>query len=396
MKPATRIADIVVKPGLSPAGECVLVGVVLNDGRTAWGHCEPLPAATDTVRIVQQQITPILRDQPVASVPALISQIDDLRESVPITRIVQPLPASSASGATLSRRRLLTGFLTEDTAKTEVAHESRPVHPAIRFGLSQALMQALALSQNKPVVAILQEIYDLPATRTAVPLLVDANEANLALVKPVMLTAVAAVGYNTGHTNHKQTLGPNAERLQAHVRRVQAWLSATAPDAQPAIHLNIQGGFTELYDLDAGKLLGALYGLEQAARPYALTIENLVAGEVTAVTQTLQTLQSYLKTRQMRVKLAAGDSLFSAADLETVIQASAVHQVHFDPAWFGSIPQILQFVQACHQQGNAVILHGRNASAATAVALAIAAGVQVLSGPPDQLFNEMQKALAAG
>lgn len=385
------IVDVVARQGLSAAGDCVLVGIVLGDGRTAWAQCAPLPEARPALQAVQQHIAPILRGQPLAAAPALIAQIDDLRASVPKTRIVAPLPESSASGATLSRRRLLTGLSSEDKAKTERVHETRPYPPALRFGLSQALMRALALSQHKPFVAVLQEAYDLPAAATAVPLLVAADEANAALVKPVLATAVAAFGYSTGHTNHKQTLGADAERLQAHVRRVKEWLTAVAADAHPAIHLNIQGGFAELYGLNEGKLLGALYGLEQAARPYPLTVENVVAGEAAAVAQTLQTLRSYLQARQMSVRLAAGYSLFSAADLQTL--ATAVHQIHLDPALFGSIPQTLHFLRDCKQRGLEVIVHGREGTAATAVALALAAGVHALSGPPAVLYNEMQKVL---
>ncbi len=385
-----KIVKIRAKPGLSASGDYVLVELSLSNGRRVWGHANQLPDVA-AIEVIAEQITPILQDQSVDLYQTLIAEIDALEQSVPITRIIKPVPDSSASGVTLSRRRIITGLLAEDKPESETRIEKRALHPALRFAISQALVKALAVSENKSELSILSEMVAQPLTAVPVPFLVEANETNIAMVQPLFASVVAAVGYSTGSVNAKQLLGTNAERLQAYVRKIKDWLTAAAPDNHPAIHLNIQGGFSELYENNEGKILGALYGLEQAARPYPLVVENVVKGDVTAVSQILQTLRSYLKTRQMKTQLAVGYSLFAAEALQTLVSATAVQQIHFAPAQFGSISQTISFIQACKKMGIAVIVHGEGDGMETAVAIALATQAEVLSGPPDKLYNEMIK-----
>ncbi|MCP4357891.1 MAG: hypothetical protein GY796_07750 [Chloroflexi bacterium] len=387
MENTVSIVNVVVKPGLSPVGKCVLVGLELSNGRTAWGECAHVPHLQSARQIIQQQIAPLLQDQSPDTFINLVAQVDGLTETVTTTRIIQPVSESSASGATLSRRRLITGLLTEDKPKTEDVVEERPLSAAFRFGISQAIFNAVAISQNKTLLTVLLEAYDLPVPDTAVPLHVEANAPNMSLVQPVLPTAVASIGYSVGSTNYKLTFGNNAERLQAHVRQMKEWLTAVASNTCPTIHLNIQGGFSELYDNDEGKILGALYGLEQTAKPYSLVVENVALGEVTAVIQILKTVQSYLQTRQMGVKLAAGYTLFSADELRVLGEETAVQQIHLSPAQFGSICQTISFILDCRERGIGVVVHGEGGVVDVVTAVALSTQAHALSGPPDRLFN---------
>ena len=408
-----QIVDLYVEPALSSAGEGLLAGVVLDNGRVYWGACAVF-AGTQLAdaQSILSQIQPMLAGKPLASFPELVAQLDAFQQEVPATRIVQPEPETSASAGTFSRRKLISGFLADDKPQTESVQvvEKRPLRlrsvqafPApLRLGISQALFSAAAAESNQSLVSLLVELSGFDAASEKIPLHVEVNETNMAIVRSILSTQVASLGYSTGSTNHKATLGGDAERLQAHVRQVKAWIESVAPTAKPAIHLNIQGGFTELYEGNEGKILGALYGLEQAAKPYSLVMENVIAGEETpalsaaevAVSRTLRTLQSYLGVRKMSVKLAAGSDLFSTTALRHFVEKKAVHQIHLDIARFGSIPQIMAFMQRCHEQKRQVIVRCDESGVETAVALALTAHAHALSGPPHLLYNEMIKQLA--
>jgi hypothetical protein len=389
------IANLILKRGLSPSGESILVGVVLTNGCVTWGACGQLADIPAAINTLKQLVTPLLQDQPLHSFPKLVAQVDKLTETETQPRPVSsPLdPPTNRASRTISRRQLITGHSTEDTPEMEQVTITRPLSPSLRFGVSQAILYGIALSQHESLVTVLAEAFNTPISPKTIPLLVDAEKTNIAIIKPIIARA-AAIGYWTGHLNHKRTLGSNAERLQAHVRQVKTWLMDIVHEAQLTIHLNIQGGFTDLYDNNAGKILGALYGLEQAAKPYALVIENIVMGDVTAVSDNMKQIQSYLDSRKMTVKLAAGYSLFPPAALKQFVADKALHQIHINLSQFGSILQTMAFIDDCKAQEINVILHDEGENVETATAVAQAAGVYALSGPSYSLYNETAKIMA--
>jgi len=386
-----QIVDLYVEPALSSNGDGLLVGLKLDNGRIHWGDC----ALSLDAQSIISQIQPILVNQPLSLFQELITQLDNFQEEVPVIRIIQPEPKTSASTGTFSRRKLISGFLADDKPQVEQVEvmEKRPLPAPLRFAISQALYSAAAVASNQSLLSLLGELYGVVAASEKIPLHVEANETNMAIVRSILSTQVTSLGYNTGSTNHKATLGANAERLQAHVRQVKAWIESVAPEAEPAIYLNVQGGFSELYENNEGKILGALYGLEQATKPYTLVVENLIVGEKTAVSSTLRKLQSYLGVRKMSVKLAAGNDLFSTEALHHFVERKAVHQIHLDIARFGSIPQIVAFMQRCHEQNRQVIVKCDEGGGETAVSLALASHAHALSGPPHLLYNEVTKQL---
>ena len=383
-----KIINIRAKSGITAEGECVLIELSLNNGNQVWAYADQLPQAVSAIEVIEKKVAPLLKDQPIESFQNLIAEIDAVKQPVKTTRIIKPVPKPSAG--TLSRRRLISGLLAEDKPESETIIEEQPLHPTLRFAISQTLFKAMAVSDNKTQLSLFLDVVERPLSAALVPLLVESNEANMALVQPIFST-VAAVGYSIGLANYKQMLGSHAERLQAYVRQMQDWLTGRVSDTRPAIHLNLQGAFSDLYENNEGKILGALSGLEQAARPFPLVVENVVKGEITAVSQTMKTLRSYLKTRQMSVALAGGYSLFAPEALKQLASETAVHQIHLAPAQFGSISQTLSFIQECKQLGIEVIVHGEDEDVETAVAIALATQSKSLSGPPDKLYNEMIK-----
>ncbi len=409
MDSVANIVSLTAIPGLAVNGDCVLIRIRLADGRTAWGECTGLPDSQAAIKTIQQQVAPFLQDHflpdhPLTSFPDLATICDGLREKITTTH-AQP-PGVLPAGGGLSRRELITGLLAPEKPQTKQVIETRPLLPAVRFGLSQAILNAVALSRRQTPTAVLAEAYGLPWPDAMVPLHVEVNDTTITAVQPVLGTHVAAFGYSTAGGNPQTMLGADAERLQAHVRQVAAWLAAATPPAKPAItlnlegatpparpaiHLNLQGAFTELYGHNEGKILGALYGLEQAAKPYPLVVENVVGGDFTAVRKVMQHLYGYLRLRRMTTQLSAGASLFSPDELRELTAATAVHHIHLNSTQFGSIHETIHFMLTCQAQGMKVTLYADGSGVATAVVMALLTGAQALSGPPDLLYNEMAK-----
>jgi methylaspartate ammonia-lyase len=187
-------------------------------------------------------------------------------------------------------------------------------------------------------------------------------------------------------------LGANGERLQRHIRQVAGWLQTLDSSFQPTLHLDLQDGFSELFENDEGKILGALFGLEQAAKPYSLQVQNAVwrqslEGQLDAFTK----LQSYLAVRRMKLKLVADAWVDSLDDVALFADPKVCQMVHINLPRLGNLDAGITAVLHLKSHNQQVILSGEDNALTTHISLAMRP--TYLSGPPQLHYNEMQKFL---
>ena len=406
MHKVPTITRLIFLPGLDVGS----VGLVLDDERVAWGDCAR-PAQTpplsdqDALVGIEQVVAPALVGRRLAGFRKLAGDIAALTETV-IREEPIPRPEADAPLPGVSRRALLRGHIRAETPPsspppTRLITSEQPLHPALRYGLEQALLAALALAQNRSIAEVLADEYDRPRPTAAIPLHVqldtDQPLESLQRVGP----GIASVGYRVPEGPPADILGENGVILQGFVRGVKERLLHTFPDGgAPAIHLDLRGGLGQLYGGATGKMLGALFGLEQAASPLPLRIENPIspAGESAKLTAELQ---GFIRMRKMQVELAVGeiDSLETALFLA---QADAYALLNGEPARLGGFSQAAEALLACRANDKRIMLNAapRDTARSLAVlgqaALGLGAdfvGVSTDCNNPALVYGEMERAL---
>lgn len=349
---------------------------------------DPIQAASH----VQTIVAPLWQGQPASQFRPLAQQLMTLTE--PFTyRPAPPARPESASG-TVSRRSLITGFLTEEPPPPhpEQVTIERPLHPTLHYGLTAALLQAAAGVNRVSVAEWVAREYALSLPDTAVPLQIELNEANIQTAQTILASHVASVGYTTSKNKHKAMLGAQGERLQQHVRQIAAWLSGLDAAFQPTVHLDVQGGLGDLFDNNSGKVLGALYGLEQAAKPYLLLVQNPVWQDSReAQLAQLQQLTSYVAMRKMKLQLAADAWVDSLADAKLFADPKVCQMVHISLPRLGNLDVGITAVLHLLTQNQPVLLSGEPHALTTQ--LALATRPTLLSGSPQLHYNIMQQIL---
>ncbi|MEZ4594275.1 MAG: hypothetical protein R3D55_24500, partial [Chloroflexota bacterium] len=305
-----------------------------------------------------------------------------------------PAKPEPVTGA-VSRRSLITGCLAEDvpaTAKQEEVTVERPLHPALQYGLTAALLPAVAAANRVTVAALVAQEYGLRLGETAVPLQIPLNDPNIQAAHTILATHVASLGYTTGSKNHKAALGANGERLQQHVRQLAGWLPSLNPEYAPMLHLDLHGGFGDLFENNSGKILGAIYGLEQAAKPYPLLIQNPVWREDWATQRAqLQELTSFCRIRRLEARLVADAWVDSLEAVQQFADAKICQMIHIELPRLGNLEVGITAVHHAHSQNLPVILSGSDTPLTTHIALATRPAL--LHGLPLTHYNEMQKFL---
>ena len=358
------------------------VGLQLSNGLRFWADCVDFPAASrlgETAVFDQKQaanhvenlVQPLWQGQPISQFRPLAQMITGVVEDFGYSRITasKPQPASGA----VTRRSLITGFLAEEEApaphREDVTIE-RPLHAALQYGLTAALLQAVAGVNQVSVAELVAKEYGLALPDTAVPLQIALNDKNIQTARTILTTHVASLGYTTGKNNHKATLGTNGERLQQHIRQVAAWLQTLDKSFQPTLTLNLQDGFSDLFGNDEGKVLGALFGLEQAAKPFLLQVQNPVWHDSRKAQQnSLAKLQGYLAIRRMKLKLVADAWIDSLDDVTHFADPKICQMVHVELPRLGNLEAGITAVIHLKSRNLEVVLSGENNALTTQIAL---------------------------
>lgn len=202
-----------------------------------------------------------------------------------------------------SRRQLLRGFRAESTVNQTFQIE-RPLPRNIVWGIQIALLKAVCHFKNLDLSHLLtaefgNEVKPAPFLIGASPEIAASSLIYRELDQiTVFIQADKAV----------ERYGSNAQHLQRYLRQLGQWMAAMDSN-QPAnakqlvVHLN--GVFGEIYGENAGRVLGAISGLESAIKPYSLILIDPFSNESdpAAAAKQVETVRSYLKLRKLKCKI---------------------------------------------------------------------------------------------
>ena len=394
--------------------ETVSLGLVFDKLAPIWLEC-PVAAGQTAVQladIMRQTVVPLLTGRVLDDFRALSAELDGLQETMVVEREL-PLPvAVEKPPAFVSRRGFLRGAdpvrppRPEPIVEREVVE--RPLSPHIRLAASLLLLEAFAAARRQSVADFLCEVYGLERAETAVSILINLPQSELAVAHAALQQHVAAIGVNTRTVAE---LGEQGKELQKYTRQLAAWLKAY-DGYVPALHLNTRGGIGQLFDHNNGRIFGLLVGMGVAAAPHQLWIEDPVQMETAAAqAAAMGRLMTYIHGRRSPVRLAAGAWLDSLAAVQMFVDKQAAHMCHLSLTKLGSVDQLLAAVAACRSAEVGVLLsegawvwgeNGRFARLLSHIALAAQPDLVTLTATPagdaglSLLHNEMQRALLVG
>lgn len=377
MSQTPAISRVLIVPGLPvPSGKslqnvnfhAVSIGLVIDEATVVWGDYRPRSDESDVLTTLQEKIVPVLAGRPLTSLPAIMAALDELTETAVLTRPIPP-----AAPGSVSRRGFLTGNLTAETAvKYEEVVVERPLSAPLRYCVSQLLLTALARGQNLTVAESIAAAFNLPWQPRPVPLHLEIDAADVIPDAAVLSAHIQSLGYRIVSDDPQSQFGASGERLQRFIRQLTQLINrVTAPDYRPTIQLDVAGGLGRLFDHNIGRILGAVYGLEQAARPYSLRITNPAQPEDLAQQIKFnKQLLDYMRLRKMKTAIGVSHSIHSLVDVERFVEAQAAHWIEISPSRLGTIQQSIRAIQICQQAQIGVLLRDSTHPFASHLALA--------------------------
>jgi methylaspartate ammonia-lyase len=359
------------------AGECVSVLLVLENGAVAVGDCAAVQYSGAGGRdplFLGANFAPFL------------------------DRHLRPLLEGREVDAFLANARYF------DTLEIE----GRRLHTAIRYGLTQALLDAAALARNVTKAEVILDEYGLPLVAEPVPLFGQSGDDRYAAVDKMLLKGVDALPHGLIN-NVPDKLGHKGEKLEEYIR----WLVArveklrTRPDYKPSLHIDVYGTIGLIFDQDAARVADYVAGLEKAAGPLDLYIEGPVdAGGKEAQIEELDKITRRLAQLGSPVKLVADEWCNTYEDIVDFTDARCCHMVQIKTPDLGGIHNVVESVLYCNLQGMEAYQGGTcnetDVSARACVHLALAARPMRMLVKPGMgfdegmniVYNEMHRTLA--
>jgi methylaspartate ammonia-lyase len=243
---------------------------------------------------------------------------------------------------------------------------------------------------------VLCDEYGLPLPVSTVPFHIAIQPGQTFQLWPQL----TSLGYEPTGADPESILGLNGEKLQHFVRLLRENMHGLTEENQvPAIHLALNGNLGHLYGDAPGKILGALYGLQQVGAPHPIRVEDpIVKSKRQEQVEALKQLKQYIHLRRMSLQLVTGAWIDVPADVDAFLQAEngdpAIDMIHLQLARLGGIHDTMQAIAACRERSVAVLLEGEPAEFAVAVALAAQPDLLAAGQSMAAVQNEMTRILS--
>ncbi|NLC25930.1 MAG: methylaspartate ammonia-lyase [Fastidiosipila sp.] len=361
------------------AGESVSLMLILEDGQVAYGDCtavqysgaggrDPLFLAADFIPLIEREIAPLLKERTLTSFREMISEWEDFRTA-----------------------------------------DGKRLHTAIRYGLSQVLLDALAKANKCMICELVADEYSLEVSSKALPIFCQSGDnryenADKMIIKQADVMPHALIN------NVADKLGEKGELLLEYVE----WLSDRIqthrldPEYMPILHIDVYGTIGQAFGDDNYEVMAVyLETLAAAAAPFKLRIEGpMDAGSKADTIKHLAALTSLINKRNIPVELVADEWCNNYQDVVDFVDAGAGHMIQVKTPDLGGLHKTIQATLYCKKNGVKAYQGGtcnetvRSAQICTQVAMASQPD-QILAKPGmgvDEglmiVYNEMQDILA--
>ena len=361
------------------AGESISVMLVLEDGQIAYGDCaavqysgaggrDPLFLASDFIPVIDQFIKPQLVGK----------EANDFRGLCAMMEAIQV--------------------------------DGKRLHTAIRYGLSQAILDAVAKATGRLMCEVVADEYGCTVSEKPIPIFTQSGDdrydnSDKMIIKGAQVLPHALIN----HVEDK--LGKNGEKLAAYVEwlRNRILNQRTDDSYNPVLHIDVYGTIGAAFGNNNYKAMADYIAkLEELAKPFHLRIEGPMDCDCDRETQieALAGLTKELDDRSINVELVADEWCNTLEDIKLFADHKAGHMVQIKTPDLGGVNNTIEAVLYCKEKGIGAYQGGTcnetDRSAQVCVHCAMATQpVQILAKPGmgvDEgfmiVFNEMNRIMA--
>ena len=361
------------------AGESISVMIILEDGQIAYGDCaavqysgaggrDPLFLAKDFIPLIDKYIKPELVGKEADTFRSLCEMMEAI---------------------TIDGKRL---------------------HTAIRYGVSQAILDAVAKATNRLMCEVVADEYGCTVSEKPIPIFTQSGDDRYLNADKMIIKGAPVLPHALINNVHDK-LGEHGEKLLEYVKWLRDRILSKRTDESynPVFHLDLYGTIGAAFgDFNFSAMADYIAKVEQAAKPFHVRIEGPMDCDSDRETQikALSGLTAELDRRGIDVELVADEWCNTLEDIKLFADNKAGHMIQIKTPDLGGINNTIEAVLYCKEKGVGAYQGGTcnetDRSAQVCVHCAMATQpVQILAKPGmgvDEGFmiayNEMSRIIA--
>jgi methylaspartate ammonia-lyase len=338
------------------AGVAVSIMLLLEDGRVAYGDC------------AEVQYAGVGGRAPLIDPGALIAEIG---------QVLQPELLG----------RDITSFRELGNQIDALELGGRPLSTSLRYGISQALLDAAAQSAGLTMAEVIRDEYDTGVALTPVPIYAQSGDERYTNVDKMITKRVDVFPHGLINTVDGK-LGSDGRLLLDYVQWVRDRIVAIGePGFAPVIHIDVYGTLGIIFDADLDRIATYLDELRRRAAPYALQLEHPIdAGDREAQIEAYVKLRALLALRGIDVELVADEWCNTLDDIRAFVAAGAADMIQVKTPDLGGVGNVIEALLDVRRAGVGAFCGGTcnetDVSARVSAHIAMACGAtQVLAKP---------------
>jgi methylaspartate ammonia-lyase len=286
--------------------------------------------------------------------------------------------------------------------------EGKRLHTAVRYGVSQAILDAVAKAHGLNMCDVIAKEYGTSVQETPLSIFTQSGDDRYNNTDKMIMKGADVLPH--GLFNSVLKTGKEGEKLLEYVR----WLRKRVLDHSPykgyypVFHIDVYGTIGQIFGDDQYERMAAyLDTLSKAAKPFSLRIEGpMDSGSREKQMQDLRGLREVVDRMGVEVELVADEWCNTLEDVIYFADNMAGHMIQIKTPDLGSIHNTIEAVLYCQKLGVGAYQGGtcnetdRSAQVCVHCALATKAD-QILAKPGmgvDEGFmicyNEMNRVLA--
>ena len=299
-------------------GESISVMLILDDGQVAFGDCaavqysgaggrDPLFLAEDYIPLIEGEIRDHLIGKELNSFKELAEEFDHLHV------------------------------------------DGHRLHTAIRYGITQALLDAVAKAKHVTRAEVVRDEYKTGEEIKRVPIFAQSGDDRYSNADKMIIKEADVLPHGL-FNNVEEKTGKNGELLLEYIE----WLRdriiehRAREDYKPIFHIDVYGTIGDFTGNDVDKMAEYMKKVEAAAKPFAIRIEGpMDMGDKDKQIEVLAALTKRLDADGTKVELVADEWCNTLEDIKAFVDAGAGHVIQIKTPDLGGINNTIEAVKYC-------------------------------------------------
>ena len=231
--------------------------------------------------------------------------------------------------------------------------EDKPLHTAIRYGITQALLDASAKAAHCTIAKTVAKEYGLSFKPEPVKIFAQSGDDRYINADKMILKGVDVLPHGLIN-DPKKKVGAEGEIFEQYVIWLRNRILETRTDALycPELHFDVYGALGIVFDQNISRIVDYMARLEKAAAPFSIRIEAPVdAGSQEKQVEVSKSMMEMISRKGLSVEIVADEWCNTLDDIKLFVDERACHMIQIKTPDLGGINNTIEAVGYCREKG---------------------------------------------